>query len=125
MYTVIGSAGIVSQVPFLDVRVEQVMGLMGQGRAQVFLIQPLDAGVLMGEADGHISVKVIKVRAAFSAQLFAVFDGLTAAAAASGGAGHDLHKVIVDLAALDCVDELCGIAQTVGHSGPYRHVAVR
>lgn len=32
-------------------------------------------------------------------------------------AGHDLHEVIADLAALDTLDELVGIAQTVDHCG--------
>ena len=45
-------------------------------------------------------------------------DGLTAAAGAAAGTGHDLHEVILHLAGAQGLDELAGVLQAAGHGHP-------
>ena len=105
------------QLPFFNIRVKQVVGFMGQGCTKILLIELLYAGVFVGEADWHIPVKCVQVRSAFSAEFFPVLNGLTAAASAAGGTGHDFHKVVVDLAALNRIDQFRGVAKS-NHPDP-------
>ena len=63
----------------------------------------------------HRFMSVIQDAAALFRQLHAVVDGLTAAAGAAAGTGHDLHEVIAHLAPLQGGHELAGVQQAAGH----------
>ena len=69
----------------------------------------------MGEAQSVRAVQRVQALSAYLAQLLAVVDGLPAASGAAAGTGHDLHKIIGDLAPSEGFDELSGVAQAMGH----------
>src|SRR5699024_6014735 len=71
----------------------RVLVALTQRQGPVDLVQGLDAGV----PDGVVGA-----------------DGLTAAADAAAGAGHDLDEDVVGLAALHPADDLLGVLQAVG-----------
>ena len=83
------------------VGVEQVVGLLAQRRFQVLAVQRLHVLILVGEADGHVLINAPQHVAAVGGRLFLVVDRLSAAAGAAAGAGHDLHKVVLDVAAAE------------------------
>ena len=84
---------------------------------QQALVQSKDHGVLVGLFDLHIDVGIIQTLGAGLPGPGTGADRLAAAHDTAAAAGHDLHEVIADLAALDTLDELVGIAQTVDHCG--------
>lgn len=62
------------------IRVEQMMGLLSQGRTQKLPVQRLHVGVFVGEADGCVGIQLPQARTSLGGQLLALVDGLTAAA---------------------------------------------
>ncbi len=78
------------------------------------LVNAVKCRILLGGTQS--AVLVGNEDAIVSHGLFALAGGgLTAAADTAVGAGHDLHKVEELLAALDLLDELIGVAETVCH----------
>jgi len=67
------------------------MGGLRQGMAQVFLVEGLDGGIFMGEADGALLVQGVQTLPSLGGVVLPVVDGLTAAAGTSAGTGHDLY----------------------------------
>ena len=61
--------------------------------AQVFLVEGLDGGIFMGEADGALLVQGVQTLPSLGGVVLPVVDGLTAAAGTSAGTGHDLYKI--------------------------------
>ena len=72
-----------------------------KGLAEVVAVERLYIGVFVREAQRLALVEPPKHAAARLRQLPPVADGLTAAARAAAGAGHDLDEIILHLAALD------------------------
>lgn len=80
---------------------------------QQALVQSKDHGVLVGLFDLHIDVGIIQtLGAGLPGPGTGAQPGWPPAHDTATAAGHDLHEVIADLAALDALDELVGIAQT-------------
>ena len=82
-------------------RMQQHMRLMGHRLSKEIAVDLPDIRVLMRVADISFCVQRIELSASRKGQLLAVMDRLSAAADTAARAGHDFHKVIVDLAALD------------------------
>ena len=82
-------------------RMQQHMRLMGHRLSKEIAVDLPDIRVLMGVAQFCFCVQRIELSASRKRQLLAVMDRLSAAADTAARAGHDFHKVIVDLAALD------------------------
>ena len=97
------------------VGVEQLVGALGQGRAEELLVDGLDLRVLMAFAQGQAPVDLIQGLDTGVPDGVVGADGLSAAADTAAGAGHDLDEDIVGLAALYPADKLLGVLQTVGH----------
>ena len=97
------------------VGVEQLVGALGQGRAEELLVDGLNLRVLMAFAQGQAPVDLIQGLDAGVPDGVVGADGLSAAADTAAGAGHDLDEDIVGLAALYPADKLLGVLQTVGH----------
>ena len=103
------------QRPLALVCMEQVMGGLRQGMAQVFLVEGLDGGIFMGEADGALLVQGVQTLPSLGGVVLPVVDGLTAAAGTSAGTGHDLYKIVGDLSGPEGVHQSPGTAQAGGH----------
>ena len=106
--------------PGLMVGVKQMVGYIAEGLFHELPIQLVDLGILVGEPGGGGLVDVPQDAAALFRQLHAVVDGLTAAAGAAAGTGHDLHEVIAYLAPLQGGHELAGVQQAAGHRHGHR-----
>ena len=91
------------------------MGGLRQGMAQVFLVEGLDGGIFMGEADGALLVQGVQTLPSLGGVVLPVVDGLTAAAGTSAGTGHDLYKIVGDLSGPEGVHQSPGTAQAGGH----------
>ena len=97
---------------------QQLMRTMGEGFLQIFLIQLLYKGIFVAEADHRAGIQLAQHLSALRRQLHAVGDGLSAAACAAAGTGHNLHKIILYSTGLDGAEQLAGISQPTG----YRHL---
>ena len=75
----------------------------------------------MGEAQLPGGILTIEGRCPQARHLLLVVNRLSAAADTAAGTGHDLHKVVVDSALLQLLDQLGGIAEAVHH----RHLQLR
>ena len=97
------------------VGVEQMVGLFAQGRLQICPVQGLHIRVLVGEADGSLGVQLPQLAASGGCHFHALVDGLSTAAGAAPGAGHDFHEVVVHLAAVHGLHQLPGVGQAADH----------
>src|SRR5699024_6817117 len=99
------------------------MGPVGQRRSEIFAVKLLDIRIFMGITDFGMLIQEIQPFPAFKGPLLSIVNRLAAAADAAAGTGHDLYKVIVDLAALDLLQKPPGIAQPADNSRPNRNVS--
>ena len=97
------------------VGVEQMMRFLSEGLAEIVAIERLHVGIFVREAQRFALVEPPEHAAACLRQLLPVMNGLTAAARAAAGTGHDLDKVIADLATLDGVEQLPRVAESAHH----------
>ena len=65
----------------------------------------------MAEAQLRVGVDVAQDKLTLGSALAAFVNGLTAAADAAAGAGHNLHEVVVHLAVFDGVAQIVGVLQ--------------
>ena len=82
-------------------RMQQHMRLMGHRLSKEITVDLPDIRVFMGVAQFCFCVQIIELSASRKRQLLSVMDRLSASADTAARAGHDFHKIIVDLAALD------------------------
>ena len=57
---------------------QQVVGLLRQGLAQVLPVQGLHVRILVGEADGALRIQLVELLAPLGGKVLAVVDGLAA-----------------------------------------------
>ena len=91
------------------------MGLVAEGMVKELPVNGLNVGILMALAQGQALVQIVEGLDAGLARFVIGADGLSAAADAAAGAGHDLDEEIVGLAVLDPADDLLGVLQAVDH----------
>ena len=77
------------------------MRLMRHRLSKEIAVDLLDIRVLVGVAEIRCCIQCIELSASRKRQLLAVVDRLSASADTAARAGHDFHKVVVDLTALD------------------------
>ena len=88
-------------LPCQMVGVEQMMRFLSEGLAEIVAIERLHIGIFCEKRSASpLSSRQGQRRRVALRQLLPVMNGLTAAARAAPGTGHDLDKVIADLATL-------------------------
>ena len=106
--------------------VKHLFGQCAEGLAVESLVYFFDLRVFVAGTKGHGAVPLIEGGNAALAGLVGVFHqvlGLSAAADAAAGAGHDLHKVVLLAAFLHPLKESAGIGGAVNHRHPQRQIA--
>ena len=97
---------------------------LAQRLAVEFFIQLLDLLVFMAQTLLHVRVPLIQAVDTGLAGFVRVrqdIPGLTAAADAAAGAGHDLDEVVLLLTGLQPLDHLPGVGRAVDHSHIHGH----
>lgn len=97
---------LLRHLPAVDVGVQQMVRTLRQGLAQILGIKRLYIGIFVREADRRLAVEAPKDVASALGALFAVVDGLTAAACAAAGTGHDFDEIIRHAAGFDGFHQL-------------------
>ncbi len=93
------------------VGVKKMMGHVGQRLAEEVLVERDDVRVLVGFPIGEPFVNLVERFDAFFADFVGGVIGLSAAADAAAGAGHDLDEVVVAFAFLEAVHHLARVEE--------------
>ena len=94
---------------------QQVVGALGKGLVQIFRVKRLHIGIFVGEAQRRIVIEAPEDVSPLLRAFLAVVNGLSSAARAAAGTGHNLYEIIFRLSGRQRFEKPSRVSEAAGH----------